>query len=113
MRRGCQSRWVIGPDGDYGRRQRPDRPFDVAGRVEPGLVVAIDPEHPGQLRLAQEAYDRTVAGCVSGANGLNPGLVMAQEDSAADGAFPVALSGRVYCRVDATYGPIRPGDLPL
>jgi hypothetical protein len=86
-------------------------PFDVAGPVEPGMVVAIDPENPGQLRLAEGAYDRTVAGCVSGANGLNPGLVMAQEGSAADGAFPVALSGRVYCWADASYGAIQPGDL--
>ena len=29
----------------------------------------------------------------------------------ADGSFPVALSGRVYCWADAAYGPIQPGDL--
>ena len=88
-------------------------PFEIAGRenVKPGMVVAIDPEHPGQLRLAEKAYDRMVAGCISGANGLNPGLVMGQEGTAADGSFPVALSGRVYCWADASYGPIQPGDL--
>ena len=87
-------------------------PFEIAGRenVEPGMVVAIDPEHPGQLRIADEAYDRTVAGCVSGANGIKPGLTM-QQESTAEGSFPVALSGRVYCWADASYGPIQPGDL--
>ena len=88
-------------------------PFEIAGadKVEPGMVVAIDPQHPGQLRIADKAYDRTVAGCVSGANGVNPGLTMQQEGTVADGAFPVALSGRVYCWADASYGAIQPGDL--
>ena len=27
------------------------------------------------------------------------------------GGLPVALSGRVYCWADASYGPIQPGDL--
>jgi hypothetical protein len=75
------------------------------------MVVAIDPQHPGQLRIADQAYDRTVAGCVSGANGINPGLTMQQEGTVAEGALPVALSGRVYCWADASYGSIQPGDL--
>jgi hypothetical protein len=88
-------------------------PFDMVGAedVDPGMVAAIDPAHPGQLRIATKAYDRAVVGCVSGANGVNPGLVMHQEGSTADGAVPVALSGRVYCWADAAYGPIQPGDL--
>lgn len=88
-------------------------PFEIAGadNIEPGMVVAIDPQHPGQLRIADKAYDRTVAGCVSGANGVNPGLIMQQEGTVADGAFPVALAGRVYCWADASYGSIRPGNL--
>ena len=65
--------------------------------IEPGMVVAIDPQHPGQLQLASRAYDRTVAGCVSGANGINPGLTMQQEGTAAvrrlmdDGDYTGAL----------------------
>ena len=88
-------------------------PFAIVGaeNVKPGMVVAIDPQHPGQLRIADRAYDRTVAGCVSGAGGLNPGLTMEHEGTAAKGSFPVALSGRVYCWADASYGPIQPGDL--
>jgi hypothetical protein len=88
-------------------------PFKISGgeTIEPGMVVAIDPQHAGHLRLADRAYDRTVAGIVSGANGINPGLTMKQEGTTADGSLPLALSGRVYCRADASYGPIRPGDL--
>ena len=88
-------------------------PFAISGAdaIAPGTVVSIDPQNPGQLRLADEAYDRLVAGCVSGANGVNPGLIMQQEGSEADGDFPVALSGRVYCLADASGGPIAPGDL--
>jgi hypothetical protein len=88
-------------------------PFEIVGaeNVKPGLVVAIDTEHSGQLRIADRTYDHTVVGCVSGANGVNPGLVMQQEGTVAGGQFPVALSGRVYCWADASYGPIQPGDL--
>lgn len=85
--------------------------FAAAESVKPGIVVAIDPDHPGQLRIAYTAYDRTVAGCVSGANGIHPGLTMQQEGTVEGEAFPVALSGRVYCWADASYGHIQPGDL--
>ena len=88
-------------------------PFEITGpeSIKPGMVVSIDPELPGQLLIAEKAYDRTVAGIVSGANGLNPGLTLKQTGSAADGAFPVALTGRVYCWADASRDPIQPGDL--
>jgi hypothetical protein len=88
-------------------------PFDILGaeNVVPGMVVAIDPVHTGQLRIADKAYDTLVAGCVSGANGIQPGLIMSQQGTEADGAFPVALTGRVYCLADAAFGAISPGDL--
>lgn len=88
-------------------------PFEVsrAETIEPGMVVAIDPEQPGRLRLADKAYDRTVAGIISGANGINPGLTLKQEGTVADGSLPVSLTGRVYCWADASYGAIEPGNL--
>ncbi len=88
-------------------------PFDVIneGSIIPGLVVAIDAENPGQLKLADKAYDHTVAGIISGAGGVHPGMIMSKKDSNLDGAFPVALTGRVYCWVDATKHPVVPGDL--
>ncbi len=74
-------------------------------------MVCIDPARPGKLTVCRRAYDRTVAGIVSGAGGVRPGMTMGQLGSVADGKHPVALSGRVYCRVDASAGPISPGDL--
>lgn len=88
-------------------------PFDVNEGVEiaEGMVLAIDPDSPGNLRVADAAYDRRVAGVVSGAGAVQPGLIMSQEGTAADGKYPVALTGRVYCLADASSGPIEPGDL--
>ena len=91
-------------------------PFDIVSNdlddlVTPGMVVSIDPEQPGKLKVAKNAYDRTVAGIISGANGINPGLSMAQQDSIADGSHPVALTGRLYALADASYGAIEPGDM--
>lgn len=85
-------------------------PFAISGNPEPGTVVSIDPENPGQFRPSSSAHDRLVAGCVSGANDLQPGIIMYEEALADDNTFPVALSGRVYCWADATYGTIQPGD---
>ena len=78
---------------------------------DPGTVVCIDAERPGALVASTQPYDRRVAGVISGAGGVKPGMVMGQHDSAADGSCPVALTGRVYCRADAGYGRITPGDL--
>ncbi len=86
-------------------------PFVIAGQPEPGLVVAIDPDHIGQLRVADKAYDRTVAGVISGAGGLQPGLTMQQPEVVQGETHPVALTGRVYVWADASFGAIQPGDL--
>ena len=82
-----------------------------AMNIEPGLVVSIDPAHPGKLTLSAQAYDRHVAGIISGAGGVNPGVMMSQAGTLAGGQHPVALSGRVYCWVDTSHGAIEPGDL--
>ncbi len=87
-------------------------PFEVTDpeEVKPGMVLAIDPEHPGKLKVADRAYDPCVAGVVSGAGGIEPGILLRQRESEADGTVPVAMSGRVYVLADATYEPIEPGD---
>ncbi len=87
-------------------------PFEIAAAesILPGMLVAIDPKQPGRLRIVDKAYDRTVAGIISGANGINAGLTMKQEGTPVDGAYPVALTGRVYCWADASLGSIGPGD---
>ena len=43
--------------------------------------------------------------------GVKPGMLMGQKGSEADGASPVALTGRVYCLADASNVSIQPGDL--
>jgi hypothetical protein len=84
---------------------------ETKGRRKPGMVVAIDPENPGKLVLSATAYNRRVAGILSGAGGINPGMLMGQPGTLADGDQPVALSGRVYVWADASNGAIAPGDL--
>jgi len=88
-------------------------PFDInqTKGIKAGMVLAIDSDNPGKLKISKKAYDRRVAGIISGAGGINPGMIMGQSGSVADGEFPVALTGRVYCWADASNGSINPGDL--
>jgi hypothetical protein len=87
-------------------------PFRISGESpRPGMVVSIDPSQPGQLTLSHAAYDRKVAGVISGAGGVHTGLMLGQAGSLASGDHPVALSGRVYCWCDSVNGQIEPGDL--
>jgi hypothetical protein len=88
--------------------------FDVQALnkpVEPGMVVCIDPDNPGKLAVCTTPYDRTVAGIISGAGGIEPGMMMGQKGTVADGKHAVALSGRVYVEATAYAAAIRPGDL--
>jgi hypothetical protein len=86
-------------------------PFHLSRRDIPqGAVLVIDADRPGSLTLSEQAYDTRVAGIVSGANGIHPGISLRQEGSL-EGDAQVALSGRVYVLADAGAAPIRPGDL--
>ncbi len=82
--------------------------FEIAGKVQPGMVVSIDAANAGQLMVSSKAHDRAVAGIVSGAGGIRTGMLMSQPGTIADGEHSVALSGRVYCLV---VGAVAPGDL--
>ena len=86
-------------------------PFAMSHQdVAPGTVVVIDEANPGKLRRSAAAYDKKVAGIVSGANGIRPGISMIQEDMLEAGEN-VALSGRVYVKANTSAGRIEPGDL--
>jgi len=87
-------------------------PFDILEKhtIKPGMVVVIDSENPEKLKISDKEYDRCVAGIVSGAGGINPGISMAQKTDL-KGEHQVALTGRVYGLCDASYGSIKPGDL--
>jgi hypothetical protein len=84
--------------------------FDIAGleKVEPGTVMVIDSE--GALKECDQAYDKRVAGVISGAGNFKPGIVLDKQESS-NHRMPIALLGKVYCKVDASYGAIEVGDL--
>ncbi len=87
-------------------------PFEMTEpeELEPGSVVIIDEDHPGKLKQSTQACDTRVAGIISGAGGVKPGLRLHQ-DGVLDGDHHVALSGRVYVKADTSGGRIKPGDL--
>ena len=86
-------------------------PFEtVEAELEPGTVVVIDSERVGRLRESDAPYDFRVAGVVSGARGVEPGLTLSQH-GVLEGEAQVALVGRVYVKASAENGAIRAGDL--
>ena len=84
--------------------------FDIASaaEIEPGTVMVLNED--GALQPSQDAYDKKVAGVISGAGDYQPGLVLGRRDSS-EGRMPLALVGKVYCKVDAQHGPVKVGDL--
>lgn len=88
-------------------------PFKISSgekEVPQGAVVVIDDQNPGHLKLSDQAYDTRVAGVVSGANGISPGIQM-QQLGTLEGGKNVALTGRVYVMANTSNGVIKPGDL--
>jgi hypothetical protein len=84
--------------------------FDVSGlnRMEAGTVVVLGSE--GSLSESQQAYDKRVAGVISGAGEYKPAIVLDVRKTSAN-RQPVALLGKVFCKVDAEFGAIEVGDL--
>lgn len=83
--------------------------FAVVEQIEPGDVVVIDRD--GALRRGETPYDKRVAGVVSGAGPFRPGITLDSRNGASDRCCPLALIGKVYCKVDARPHPIEVGDL--
>jgi hypothetical protein len=77
--------------------------------VTPGTVMVVD--NAGVLRHSTMSYDSRVAGVVSGAAPYRPGLVLGRLVEKTSAESPIALVGRVSCKVDATFGSIASGDL--
>lgn len=76
--------------------------------IEPGTVMVI--ENDNILRPSDRAYDKRVAGIVAGAGNLKPGIVLGKNNRSYNN-LPIALMGKAYCKVDASYGSIETGDL--
>lgn len=83
--------------------------FEIEGSVEPGMLVEIDPNSPGNLRIASGAYSPLVAGVVSGAKSLRPGVILDPNEKSS--SHPIAMSGRVWVKCDSRDSEIRPGAL--
>ena len=74
----------------------------------PGTVMVLGKD--GMLEPSTRAYDKTAVGVVSGAGDYRPGIVLDRRTELAD-RRPIALGGKVFCKVTAAGGPIEPGDL--
>lgn len=83
--------------------------FNVAATdIEAGDVVVIGEQ--SSMRKTETPYDKRVSGVVSGAGDTRPGIILGHQRGLPD-RVPIALIGRVCCKVDATYGAIEVGDL--
>lgn len=84
--------------------------FDIVDleAADPGTVMVLDDS--GGVRVSDRAYDRRVAGVISGAGGYKPSVILDRQATGTD-RRPLALMGKVYCRVDATDAAIAIGDL--
>ena len=76
--------------------------------LEPGTVVVFGEK--GRLRESHRPYDRKVGGVLSGAGCYRPGLVLDRTNNGS-ARVPLALIGKVYCKVDAQYHPVEVGNL--
>jgi hypothetical protein len=84
--------------------------FDVSGECqwEPGTVMVLGQE--GALCESRIAYDKRVAGVISGAGDYRPAIVLDKQRGAGN-RQPIALVGKTFCKVDAQFGAIEVGDL--
>ncbi|MGQ0596036.1 hypothetical protein [Aquabacterium sp.] len=83
--------------------------FDIVHHdVDAGTVVVLNGD--GSVVAGQQPYDKRVAGVISGAGDYRPGLVLDRRETGRL-RLPVALLGKVHCKVDAQYGAVQTGDL--
>ena len=83
--------------------------FELVGERDagPGTVVVIAGDD--RVRVSDTAYDHRVAGVVSGGGAYRPGIVLDRRPVGRRRAL--ALTGKAWCKVDATGGAIAIGDL--
>ena len=77
--------------------------IDAPPNVEPSDVVVIDPDHDERVVKSTKPYDTSVAGIIS----TDPALLIGKSDT----ETPLALAGRVPCKVSAENGAVHRGDL--
>jgi hypothetical protein len=77
--------------------------------AEPGTVMALN--NSGELVPCYEPYNRRVVGVVAGGGSYRPAIIMDKQTKATVRRQPIALVGKVFCKVDASYEAIDVGDL--
>jgi len=86
--------------------------FEVSGislsDVVPGSVMVLD--ETGAICPCRRAYDPRTVGVVSGAGQFRPAITLDRATSGINRA-PISLLGKVCCKVDATFAPVKVGDL--
>lgn len=85
--------------------------FDmVEETADPGTVMVVG--RGGALCPCSEGYDTKVAGVISGAGMFKPGIMLGRRDGVVgERRAPIALAGKVFCKVDASEQSIGPGTL--
>lgn len=76
--------------------------------LDPGTVMVIGSD--GRLQISSKSYDKRVAGVISGAGNYRSGIVL-DKNLSHNKRVPVALIGKVNCKVDADYSKIKIGDM--
>lgn len=75
--------------------------------VAPGMVMVLDDD--GNILPCNMASDPRVVGVIAGAGAYRPAMILDRQDG--PGRYPIAMIGKVYCRVSGENGPIRIGDM--
>jgi len=85
--------------------------FTIEANVlaEPGTVMALNGN--GELVPCLDAYEKKVVGVIAGGGSHRTGIIMDKQEATNIRRQPVALVGKVFCKVDARYSPIEVGDL--
>jgi hypothetical protein len=114
---------LIDPASDAHRRSfraaQPELAYtvEVDETVEPGDVLIAASDRPGFMRRAAKEGDPAVVGVVAEAPGMLLGAASDSTGASTEGTqldtthAYLAVSGIVRCKADASYGPIRVGDL--
>lgn len=77
--------------------------------VEPGTVMMLN--SAGELMPCTRSYERKVVGVIAGGGSYRTGILMDKQAEDSSRRQPIALVGKVFCKVDAAYGSIEVGDL--
>ena len=74
--------------------------------ISPGDLLVVSETGGSLLTRSKVEYNKSVIGVVSG----NPSIII-NNSGKEEKIYPIALTGKVMCKVDARYNPINPGDL--